>query len=150
MSSDSTTVDALNQRLADSGLRSTPQREMVYQVLLERRDHPTADELFARVKGKLPTISLATVYNCLDALVQRGLVRQVNYERESSRYCCNLREHAHFFDSKTGRIIDVDLPPEYVDHLKNILPPGFVVHGIELGFRGTAPAPAETTVNPAN
>jgi len=138
--SSSTTADALNQRLADSGMRATPQREMVYEILLERRDHPTADELFARVKAKLTTISLATVYNCLDALVQCGLVRQVNYEREPSRYCCNLREHAHFFDTESGRIIDVDLPPEYVDRLRQVLPPGFVVHGIELGFRGIAPA----------
>jgi len=142
MSSSSPTAEALNQRLAGSGMRATPQRETVYEILMERRDHPTADELFARVKLKLPTISLATVYNCLDALVQCGLVRQVNYERESSRYCCNLREHAHFFDTESGRIIDVELPPEYVERLKQVLPSGFVVHGIELGFRGTAPANA--------
>ncbi|MBC8040288.1 MAG: transcriptional repressor, partial [Opitutaceae bacterium] len=54
--------DALAQKLADSGLRNTPQREVVYDALLKKRDHPTADEVFARVKPQLPGISLATVY----------------------------------------------------------------------------------------
>ena len=47
----STTPDALAQRLAHSGLRSTPQREVIYDVLLKKRDHPTADEIYARVKS---------------------------------------------------------------------------------------------------
>ena len=50
----------LTQRLTDSGLRSTPQREVVYQVILAKRDHPTAEEVFDRVKAQMPTISLAT------------------------------------------------------------------------------------------
>jgi len=57
----SPTPDALAQRLADSGLRSTPQREVIYDVLLKKRDHPTADEVYARVRADMPTISLATV-----------------------------------------------------------------------------------------
>ena len=77
--------DALTQRLADSGLRATPQREVVYSVLLGKRDHPTADEVYVRVKSELPTISLATVYNCLETLVQCDLVRAVNFERGPTR-----------------------------------------------------------------
>ena len=86
MSSRALNTDVLAQRLADSGLRSTPQREVVYNVLLNKRDHPTADEVFARVKSEMPNISLATVYNCLEFFVQRGLVRQVNFERGATRY----------------------------------------------------------------
>ena len=59
------TSEALSQKLADSGLRNTPQREIIYSILTKKRDHPTADEVFARVKTEMPTISLATVYNCL-------------------------------------------------------------------------------------
>jgi len=121
-------------------LRATPQREVVYQALLERPDHPTADELFARVKAKMPTISLATVYNCLEALVQCSLVKQVNFEREPTRYCSNLSEHAHFIDTATGQIIDIALSPASIAHLREALPPGFTMGDIELNFRGTAPA----------
>ncbi len=130
--------DALAQHLAHSGLRATPQREIVYQVLLERRDHPTADELFARVKAKMPTISLATVYNCLEALVQCDLVKQVNFEREPTRYCSNLTEHAHFIDTATGQIIDIEMTPAYVARLREALPPGFTMEDVELNFRGAA------------
>jgi Fur family peroxide stress response transcriptional regulator len=129
---------ALNQRLADSGLRATPQREVVYDVLVNKRDHPTADEVFSRVKTELPGISLATVYNCLETLVQCGLVRAVNFERTSTRYCPNLTPHAHFHDEQTGATLDVDLPPNLLSDLKAALPPGFDASAVEITFRGSA------------
>ena len=136
----SETTDALSQRLADSGLRATPQREVVYSILLKKRDHPTADEVFARVKHELPTISLATVYNCLETLVQCELVRVVNFERGPTRYCPNLHPHAHFHDERTGKTHDVDLPPTLLEKVKSILPEGFDASSVEIIFRGKAAA----------
>jgi Fur family peroxide stress response transcriptional regulator len=136
--SNATHTDALTQRLADSGLRSTPQREVIYDVLLKKRDHPTADEVFARVKTELPTISLATVYNCLETLVQCDLVRAVNFERGPTRYCPNLRPHAHFHDEQTGRTYDIDLPPAILEKVNTVLPSGFDASSVEITFRGKA------------
>ena len=130
--------DSLTQRLADSGLRATPQREVVYSVLLRKRDHPTAEEVFARVKAELPTISLATVYNCLETLVQCELVRAVNFERSPTRYCPNLRPHAHFHDEQTGRTYDIDLPPAVLAEVNQVLPAGFDSSSVEITFRGQA------------
>ena len=127
---------ALNKRLTDSGLRSTPQREVVFKVILEKRDHPTVDDIFARVKAQMPTISLATVYNCLETLVQCGLIRQVNFERTASRYCPNLSAHAHFHDELTGEIHDIDVPPEMMARLHGLLPEGYSAGSIELTYRG--------------
>lgn len=138
---------ALHERLKACDVRPTPQREVVLKVILEKRDHPTADEIFARVKASLPTISLATVYNCLETLVHCGLIRQVNLERAPTRYCPNLDEHAHFHDETTGQIHDVHLPPELMARLREVLPAGFRANVIELTFRGaaaTTPAPRET------
>lgn len=132
--------DALAQKLADSGLRNTPQREVVYDALLTHRNHPTADEVFARVKTQLSSISLATVYNCLETLVQCNLVRAVNFERAPTRYCPNLHPHAHFHDDSTGATHDIDLPPDLLDQIKAILPPGYHADSIELTFRGKLPA----------
>jgi Fur family peroxide stress response transcriptional regulator len=129
---------ALLGKLRACDVRPTPQREVVLKVILEKRDHPTADEVYARVKSAMPTISLATVYNCLDTLVQCGLVRQVNLERAPTRYCPNLREHAHFHDETTGRIHDVDLPDDLVARLRSVLPAGFDASSIDLTFRGSA------------
>lgn len=119
-------------------LRLTRQRREVYDVLLEQRDHPTATELFIRVKERVPSISLATVYNCLETLVQCDLVRAVNFERGPTRYCPNLRPHAHFHDIVSGRTHDVDLPPAVLDKVKAILPPDFDASSVEIIFRGQA------------
>ena len=141
-------AEMLTKRLADSGIRPTPQRELVFKVIIEKRDHPTADELFARVKAQMPSISLATVYNCLETLVASGLVRQVHIDRAPTRYCPNLCQHAHFHDEVTGEIHDIDLPPEVMLRLRELLPSGFDARDIELSFRGKAPAPATTTATP--
>lgn len=92
-----------------AGLRLTKQRQIVYNTLMDQRDHPTASELYDRTKAILPGISLATVYNCLEALVKYKIVRQVNFERSSSRFCPNLIEHGHVLDELTGIIHDVVL-----------------------------------------
>ena len=102
----------LTERLGTTGLRLTPQRQQVYDVLLQKRDHPTAEEVFIRAKKAMPEISHATVYNCLDALVKCGLARQVQLDRGATRFCPNMREHGHFHCSACGTIYDVDLPHE--------------------------------------
>ncbi len=119
-----------------SGLRMTPQRREVYRFLQQERNHPTANDVFIRVKDRLPNISLATVYNCLEALVQHGIIRQVNFDRESSRYCPNLSEHGHFHDEVTGVIHDVDFKPgiNLADVLN--LPLGAVIDDVEITLRG--------------
>jgi Fur family peroxide stress response transcriptional regulator len=60
----------------------------------------------------------------------------VNFERESSRYCPNLREHVHFHDAETGVIHDVDFKPGF--KLADILdlPPGMDIEDIEITLRG--------------
>jgi Fur family peroxide stress response transcriptional regulator len=137
--------EALQARLKACDVRPTPQRELVLKVILDKRDHPTADEIFARVKADLPTISLATVYNCLDTLVCCGLVRQVNFDRAPTRYCPNLHEHAHFHDESTGKVHDIDVPADVLARLRALLPAGFDASAVELSFRGSAGSPRPET-----
>jgi Fe2+ or Zn2+ uptake regulation protein len=124
-----------------SGLRMTRQRQEVYRILQQERNHPTANDVFMRVKDRLPNISLATVYNCLEALVQHGIIRQVNFDRESSRYCPNLHEHGHFHDASTGIIHDVCFKPGV--NLADVLdlPTGAIIDGIEVTLRGKLVSP---------
>ena len=110
--------DALAQKLADSGLRNTPQREFVYDALLTKRDHPTADEVYARVKTQLP----------------------VNFERAPTRYCPHLHPHAHFHDETSGVTRDIELPENLLTEIKAVLPPGYTADAIEITFRGKLPA----------
>ena len=128
--------EKLQESLATSGQKVTPQRENVFAVLLAKRDHPTVEDVFQRARESMPGLSLATVYNCLETFVGCGLVRQVNHERESTRYCPNLAPHAHFRDEATGHVHDIELPPEIIQSLRSILPAGFNSETIEISFRG--------------
>ena len=128
----------LNERLAQSGLRVTPHRQQVYEVLLAKRTHPTAEEVFIRAKKGMPEISMATVYNCLDALVQCGLVRLVNLDRAATRYCANMREHHHFYCDDCGGAYDID-PNPAASKPEVAVPRGFQATRFEITIRGKCP-----------
>src|SRR5208283_3178422 len=124
----------LTEQLGATGLRLTPQRQQVYDVLLGKRDHPTAEEVFIRAKRQMPEISHATVYNCLDALVKCGLARQVQIDRGATRFCPNMREHGHFYCDTCETVFDVDLPEKPKPAI--ILPHGFKAEHFEVAIRG--------------
>lgn len=128
----------LRESLERKHLRSTRQREHIFSVLMGKRDHPTAEEVYQRARAEMPSISLATVYNCLETLVDCGLVRQVNFERESTRFCPNLNQHAHFYCRKSGKVYDIDLPEDEVQHLAAFLPSHFEMENVEITFNGEA------------
>jgi len=132
-------VDAnLQEHLEKGGLRMTPQRQHVFEVLLGKRNHPTAEEVFIRAKKGMPEISMATVYNCLDALVSCGLVRQVNQDRTATRYCSNMRKHHHFYCEECGGAYDIDLVPS-APPIEVPLPKGFRPTQFEVNVRGVCP-----------
>jgi Fur family peroxide stress response transcriptional regulator len=124
----------LTEQLGATGFRLTPQRQQVFDVLLGKRDHPTAEEVFIRAKRQMPEISHATVYNCLDALVKCGLARQVTVDRGATRFCPNMREHGHFHCEACGTIFDVDMPHELPGVL---LPRGFKMQRYDVAIHGT-------------
>jgi Fe2+ or Zn2+ uptake regulation protein len=126
----------LNESLATGGFRFTRQRKQVYDVLLDERDHPTAEEVFIRAKGSSPEISMATVYNCLDALVKCGLVRQVTLERGAARFCPNMREHCHFYCDVCESVFDIDLP----EKAEIPLPKGFKAKRLDVAIHGHCPS----------
>ena len=136
-----TSQTTLLTTLKERGVRPTRQRTAVYECILTKRDHPTADDILSRVRHTLPTISFATVYNCLETLVSCGLVRQVNFDRSPSRYCPNLSPHAHFKCEKTGKIFDLKLNDSLVHAIKDALPPGFVAENFDLTFNGSHLSP---------
>lgn len=128
----------LNERLATSGFRFTPQRKHVYDVLLAGRDHPTAEQVFIRAKHGMPEISMATVYNCLDALVRSGVARQVTLDRGATRFCPNMREHCHFYCDRCDRVFDVELSGGGPSGIP--LPRGFRASRYDIAIHGVCAA----------
>lgn len=108
-------VSELNLRkaidtLKESGVRITPQRHAVLEYLLTSMTHPTADEIYKALETKFPSMSVATVYNNLRVLRKIGLVRELTYGDDSSRFDCNMTEHYHVICDACGEIVDFDYP----------------------------------------
>ena len=128
-----------DHQLQVPGLRMTKQRKEVYRALMENRDHPSASEVFEQMQQHEDSMSLATVYNCLEVLVEHGAVKQVNIDREPTRYCPNLKEHGHFHDDSTGSIHDINFKPG--TQLSDILdlPEGTEITNLEINIKGRLP-----------
>ena len=122
----------VSELLAARGIRLTRQREKILAILLQQRDHPTALDVYQRAKQKMPSISLATVYNSLEALARNGLIKQVNVDRAPTRFCANLQDHSHFFCERCGAIYDVEAATTRPGNL----PPGFIVYHADVALKG--------------
>ncbi|MGK7908180.1 MAG: Fur family transcriptional regulator [Synechococcus sp.] len=100
-------TDRIVQTLKSRGLRVTPQRFAVYSNLLDRTDHPTAEQILVDLNRDAPTSSQATVYSSLQALRNVGLVREVLLEEGVCRYDANVEHHHHFRCNNCGHIEDI-------------------------------------------
>ncbi|CAB1129285.1 Fur family transcriptional regulator [Candidatus Hydrogenisulfobacillus filiaventi] len=101
-------VAVWRDHLKAGGMRATPQRLAVLEAL-EGLSHPTAEEVFQAVTRQYPTISLATVYNTLAQLEERGLVRTVN-AAGLRRFDLRTEPHFHLSCVRCHRLTDVEGP----------------------------------------
>ena len=98
------------ETLKKSGVRITPQRHAVLEYLLTSLSHPTADEIYKALEGKFPNMSVATVYNNLRILREIGLIRELTYGDDSSRFDSNMKDHYHIICDDCGKIVDFHYP----------------------------------------
>jgi len=79
----------------------------VAEYVLSTEAHPTAEQVWAEVRARLPLISRATVYNTLNLLVRKGLLRQIQLAEGRVGFDPNLEPHHHFIDEATGLVLDI-------------------------------------------
>ncbi|MFA9476915.1 Fur family transcriptional regulator [Phycisphaerales bacterium AB-hyl4] len=103
-------------------LRCTRQRKAIYAALEATREHPTADDLFRDVGREIPGMSLATVYNTLEAFCRSGLVQKLPGAglNGSARYDAVRDDHLHLRCRHSGAVADV--PESLGDALLRHLP----------------------------
>ena len=113
---------AIRELFERRGLRCTRQREQIYEALACTRSHPTADELFQAVRASEPGLSLATIYNTLDAFAECGLARRLACPSGNGpcRYDADVSEHVHMA-LRDGRLLD--LPPDLSGRLLSDISP---------------------------
>lgn len=95
------------ESLRASGIQPSAQRVAVGAYVLATEDHPSADQVFRRVKKGFPLVSRATVYNTLNLFVNKGLLRAVVLAPGKVVFDPKTEAHHHFIDEQTGEIVDV-------------------------------------------
>jgi Fe2+ or Zn2+ uptake regulation protein len=93
-----------------AGARLTRARRIVLEAVNASRKHPTASEIFAETRQKLPGVSYATVYNSLAYLKRAGLVREITFAKAASCYDGRTSRHDHAICSRCGSLVDFELP----------------------------------------
>ena len=120
--------------LEEHGIQPSAQRVAVAGYVLSTHDHPSADDVFDRVRRSFPMISRATVYNTLHLFVEKGLLRELHLAPDSVLFDPNTNRHHHFIDEDTGRIYDVPWNQVEVSNAKPL--PGFEVDDYQVVMRG--------------
>jgi Fe2+ or Zn2+ uptake regulation protein len=130
------TADQLSTLFREQGLRVTPQRQVIFRLLVGNDGHPTVESLYDAARSEMPTISLKTVYQTVHDLESMGQVSLLDLGTGSVRVDPNVEDsHHHLICDRCGKVRD--LP---VDFPALTVPPrlrrGFAVSAVEVNFRG--------------
>ncbi len=135
--------DEITQRLQQfealcrqRGLPLTVQRREIMKAILERDDHPSADQVYESVKDRLAGLSRTTVYRVLDTLVELGVIRRLHHPGTSVRFDGKIHRHHHLICRKCGGVLDFEASS--LDGLR--VPPGvregFTIEDYSVHFTG--------------
>jgi Fe2+ or Zn2+ uptake regulation protein len=145
------------EQFAEHSLRCTAQRVAVFHALQRYHGHPTAEELFRIVKPTTDKLSLATVYNTLEALSKAGLIRRLPMTNGTCRYDSDTEPHLHVRFPATAEIEDVPetlsaklmdhLPQQVLEEIADAL--GVQLDGVSIQILATRRAPSASTASAA-
>ena len=116
------------------GILTTAQRVEIAEILLERPQHMSAEQIIDRLRDAGSNVSKATVYNSLKLFVEKGLVKELIVDPERRFYDSKTHAHHHFYNVDTGRLSDIDEDEVRFADLPE-LPEGTECEGIELLIR---------------
>lgn len=116
------------------GIQASAQRIAIAEYVLTTTDHPSAEQVLARVSPRCPMVSRATVYNTLNLFVRKGLLRELIIAEGKVVFDPQIQRHHHFIDERTGEIHDVPWEAVQVGRLDAL--PGFDVREFQVVMRG--------------
>lgn len=126
-------------QLREHRLKVTPQRLAIFHMLTNTKSHPSAEMIYNSLRDTHPTMSLATVYKTLDALVKASLVQQINVGEDSFRYDATTQSHPHIICSTCHCVHDLEA--DALPDLKSTVAEktGFNLSHEQLYFYGVCP-----------
>ena len=102
-------LEQLIKKSKEKGLKLTPQRKVIFDILAESNRHLTVDDIYQKARTVYPMLSPATVYRNVEQMVDAGLLTHLELSGASMRYDTNLDEHHHFVCDKCGKVFDLYL-----------------------------------------
>jgi Fur family ferric uptake transcriptional regulator len=121
----------------------THQRQIILEEVQGAMGHLTADEVYEKVRKRIPKVSMGTVYRNLDVLSAAGLIRKLEPHFSQMRFDGNLREHYHVICTRCGKITDADIKPSdnTIENLEKALGnlTRYGIFGHKLEFLGLCP-----------
>jgi Fur family transcriptional regulator, peroxide stress response regulator len=130
------------QGTANQGVRSyrqTMQRAMILAEVQGADEHLTAGEIFERVRRKEPRIAYGTVYRSLHLLAQHGLIQELTFADQASRYDARVERHDHVHCTQFGLLVDVDVPVALIARHVAEERSGFAISNHHTVFAGMCP-----------
>jgi Fur family peroxide stress response transcriptional regulator len=127
---------ALEAACRQHGLPLTVQRRVILDALAGRDDHPTADEILAQVRQRLPEVSRTTVYRVLDTLVRLGLAAKICSPGAGVRFDPKTDRHHHLVCVQCEKVMDFEAPTLNALRLPDVRTLAFTVQDYSIHFRG--------------
>ena len=122
------------KKLKKIGLKVTPQRLAILQMIKGDRTHPSAEKIYHEISQKFPGISFATVYNTLAKLVEVGEIQELDIDPNKKRFDPYTSFHYHFYCKTCGKVYDVDFDVSLTPNIQKVA--GHQVEAIQLNFKG--------------
>jgi len=126
----------ISQALLEKNIKPSYNRTRIMDYLLSKKSHPTAEEIYSVLVKEIPTLSKTTVYNTLNILAAKNLVKIITIEDNEARFDADTSEHGHFKCGRCGKIFD------FVINEKGITTAGldgFLILEKDFYYRGTCP-----------
>lgn len=130
------TVEKLTETLRNHGMKITPQRLMIFKILEDNTSHPSAEDVFKRVKKIYPTVSFTTIYKTLETLRDLGEVQELIIDEDRKHYDPNTDTHHHVICSNCKKILDVFEDFSQYVKLPDTLKRDYTVSGFQISFHG--------------
>jgi Fur family peroxide stress response transcriptional regulator len=103
-------IASIIQALRSKGYKATPQRIAICKFALFSREHPSVQRIYREVRKIHPTVSLATVYKTLQILKESGLIQELDFPQNQTRFDAYLKPHINLVCLRCGNIQDLDNP----------------------------------------
>ena len=99
-------LNAISDILKNNNVKPSIQRIKIYEYLINKKTHPTVEEIYSVLNKELPTLSKTTVYNTLNVFIKNGITQRLTIDENETRYDADISDHGHFKCTNCGKVLD--------------------------------------------